>query len=100
VYGVVLSPMVFLAVVLFDSFRALNPILIITSIFGVSLPYCGLASLFFAVGALIAVIMAVQPRSAITGYVFSAACVYLAMVMGHLLGRFYCRYQEKLNWEV
>ena len=100
VYGVVLSPIVFLAVVLFDSFRALNPILIITSMFGISLPYCGLALLFFVVGSLIAVIMAIQPRSAIIGYIFSAACVYLAMVMAHLLGRFYWRYQEKLNWEV
>ncbi len=100
VYGVVFSPMVFLAVVLFDSFRALNPILIITSMFGISLPYCGLALLFFAVGSLIAVIMAAQPRSAFIGYIFSAACVYLAMVMAHLLGRFYCRYQEQINWEV
>lgn len=45
-YGVLYLPMVLLGLVLFDSLRALNPILIIASIFNVFLPYCGLVLLF------------------------------------------------------
>jgi phage FluMu protein Com len=100
IYGVIFSPMVFLAVVLFDSFRALNPILIVASMFSIILPYCGLVLLFFAVGGLIAMIMAAQPQSGIASYFLGAACIYLAMVMAHLLGRFYWQHQEEIHWEV
>jgi ribosomal protein S27E len=99
-YGVIFLPMVLLATVLFDSFRALNPILIIPSMFNVFLPYCGLVLLFFAVGGLVAIIMAIMPQSRLISYILSAVCIYLTMVMAHLLGRFCYKYKEKLNWEV
>ena len=99
-YGIFFLPMVLLAVVLFDSLRALNPILIIASMFNVFLPYCGLVSLFFVVSGLVAVIITFMPQLPIISYILSAVCVYLTMVMSHLLGRFYWRCQEKLNWEV
>jgi hypothetical protein len=93
-------PMVLMAVVLFDSLRALNPILIIASIFNVFLPYCGLVLLFFAVCGIIAIIMIIMPQSWIIGYILSVVCIYLTMVMSHVLGRFCYQYREKLNWEV
>ena len=99
-YGVLFLPMLLLGTVLFDSLRALNPILIIASMSGVLLPYCGLILLFFAVSALVAIIMALLPPSRLIGYSLSAVCIYLMMVQAHLLGRFYWRHQEKLNWEV
>ena len=99
-YGIFFLPMVLLAVVLFDSLRALNPILIIASMFNIFLPYCGLVSLFFAVGGLVAIIMAIMPQSRLISYILSAVCIYLTMVMAHLLGRFCYKYKEKLNWEV
>ena len=99
-YSVLFLPMVLLATVLFDSLRALNPILIITSMFNVFLPYCGLVLLFFAIGGLVAIIMAILPQSRIISYILSAVCIYLTIIMAHLLGRFYWRYQKKLNWEV
>ncbi len=99
-YGIFFLPMVLLAVVLFDSLRALNPILIIASMFNVFLPYCGLVSLFFVVSGLVAIIITFMPQLPIISYILSAVCVYLTMVMSHLLGRFYWRCQEKLNWEV
>jgi len=99
-YGVIFLPMVLLVTVLFDSLRALNPILIIPSTVTVFLPYCGLVLLFFAVGGLIATIISILPQSRVIGYILGAVCIYLAMVAAHLLGRFYWRYQEKLNWEV
>ncbi len=99
-YGVLFLPMVLLATVLFDSLRSLNPVLIIASTVTVFLPYCGLVLLFFTVGGLIAVIVSILPQSRLISYTLSAVCVYLTMVMAHLLGRFYWRNQEKLNWEV
>jgi len=99
-YGVIFSPMVLLATVLFDSLRALNPILIITSTVTVFLPYCGLVLLFFAVGGLIATIISILPQSRVIGYTLGAVCIYLAMVGTHLLGRFYYLNSKKLNWEV
>ncbi len=99
-YGVLFLPMVLLATVLFDSLRALNPVLIIASSVTVFLPYCGLILLFFTVGGLIVVIVSILPQSWLISYILSAVCIYLTMVMAHLLGRFYWKYKEKLNWEV
>ena len=99
-YGVLYLPMVLLAVVLFDSLRALNPILIIASMLNVFLPYCGLVLLFFAVSGLIAIILVIMPQSWILSYILSAVCIYLTMIMAHLLGRFCYKYSEKLNWDV
>ena len=99
-YGVLYLPMVLLAVVLFESLRALNPILIIASMFNVFLPYCGLVLLFFAVCGLIAIIIVIMPQSFIISYILSAICLYLTMIMAHVLGRFCYQYKERLNWEV
>jgi hypothetical protein len=99
-YGILYLPMVLLGLVLFDSLRALNPILIIASILNVFLPYCGLILLFLAVCGLIAIILVIMPQSWILSYILSAICIYLTIVMSHVLGRFCYRYREKLNWEV
>jgi len=42
----------------------------------------------------------ISPQARIISYVLSAVGIYLSMVLAHILGRFYWRYQEKLNWEV
>ncbi|MHC4535294.1 MAG: hypothetical protein ACYS6K_15195 [Planctomycetota bacterium] len=99
-YGVLYLPMLLLAVVLFDSLRALNPILIIASMLTVFLPYCGLVLLFFAVSGLIAIMLVIMPQSFIISYLLGAVCIYLSIIMAHLLGRFCYKYRERLNWEV
>lgn len=115
-FGSFFFPMALLAGVLFDSFDALNPILIIRSIHKTFLPYCALVLFFCVLNALIIRIIANLPGPrnyiqvlnygfVIVHYVCSKSFVYqtvppiyLAMVAAHLLGRFYWRYQEKLNW--
>ena len=99
-YGILYLPMVLLALVLFDSLRVLNPILIIASMLNVLLPYCGLVLLFFAVCGFIAIILVIMPQSWIISYILSAVCIYLTMIMAHMLGRFCYQYKERLNWEV
>ena len=95
-------PMVLLAVVLFDSYNALNPILIISSIFRTFLPYCGMALLFYG-GALL--FIKIGPRYwfrllPALPLISRLLQLYLMFVAVGLLGRFYWKYREKLNWEV
>ncbi|MHC4574325.1 MAG: TFIIB-type zinc ribbon-containing protein [Planctomycetota bacterium] len=109
--GVLLFPMGLLAVIMFDSLSGLNPILIVGSILSALLPYLGLilliAALLFSVK-----IIAPMAASVLSGgstlalaatfvlYGTGILDFYMMMVIAHLLGRFYYRYQEKLNWEV
>lgn len=51
--GIFFFPMLFLAIALFGSVRALNPKLVFGSIFDVLLPYCGLVLLFCLTGLLV-----------------------------------------------
>lgn len=101
--GCSLFPMVLLSVVLFDSFNALNPILIIGSIFRTFFPYCGMVLLFYG-GALLLIkidssfysfrLLPVVPMAA------KILQIYLIFVAAGSLGRFYWKYQEELNWDV
>jgi phage FluMu protein Com len=96
-------PMVLLAVVLFDSYNALKPMLIIGSIFHTFLPYCGMVLLFYG-GAL----LFVKIDSRLYGFrllptvpfILRAVQLYLVFVAVGFLGRFYWKYRDKLNWEV
>ncbi len=96
-------PMALLAVVLFDSYNALNPILIIGSIFRTFFPYCGMVLLFYG-GVLLFIKMGLStygfhPLPAVP-FIFRALQLYLIFVTAGLLGRFYHKYEEKLYWEV
>jgi DNA-directed RNA polymerase subunit RPC12/RpoP len=96
-------PMVLLAAVLFDSFNALNPILIIGSIFRTFLPYCGMALLFYSGALLFMKIDSQLHRLRLLPalpLIIRAAQLYLAFVAVGLLGRFHWRYQDKLRWDV
>jgi hypothetical protein len=107
-YGVFFFPMGLLAVVMFNSGAAFNPVLLIGSIFSTFLQYCGLVLLICGVVLPIAAIMNIQPEdiplpkvlTLILQAGFTAILLYIVFVIAHLLGRFYWRYQERLNWEV
>jgi hypothetical protein len=101
-----LFPMTLLSVVMFDSARAFNPVLIIGSIYSTFFQYCGLVLLFCGLCVPIAITRRfvtermMLPGFQIFAYVIRLISIYLLMVGAHLLGRFYWRYKEKLYWEV
>jgi len=109
-YGIFFFPMAILAVVMFESVMGLNPALIIRSITATFLPYCGLVVLFQGLGVMFVIgVMRLVPAGGASGSILSvlltsilvlAGFLWLLLVAGHLLGRFYWRYQEKLNWKV
>jgi hypothetical protein len=95
--GIFFCPMFLLAVAMFDSITALNPFMIIGSIVSTFLPYSGLVLLFFGIGWLIEIIVEWNPVSALLLWVFD---IYLMFIAAYILGRFFRRYENKLNWEV
>lgn len=109
-YGVFFFPMGLLACVMFDSVRGLNPILMIPSIFSTFFQYCGLvlfvAAIVLAVWAMGNTLKPESPQQRLTtgsqifGGLLYCLSIYTSFVVAHLLGRFYWRYQQKLNWEV
>jgi hypothetical protein len=101
--GAFFYPMTLLGVLMFDSVNGLNPLIIIPSIFSTFFQYCGLVILISAILYLLVQTQRIlQPG--LLGFLLypllQASELYLAMMAAHLLGRFYFKYQGKLNWEV
>jgi len=90
-------PMSFLRGVMFDSFDALNPILIIRSIRSTFLAYCGLVLLFYALGGFITVIL---PRLSLWAVLSDGIKIYLLFVVVHRIGWFYWWNKDKLKWGI
>ena len=109
-FGVFFFPMNVLAVVMFDSVNGMNPILVIRSIISTFLQYCGLFILFYGLGILFNTILGMVLKILSLTQILSLGFLnyilinllmtYALLVAGHLLGRFYWRHEEKLNWEV
>jgi len=97
--GMLLFPMGLLAMTVLDTFSCLNPILLIRSIFNTVVPYCFLVAIYFGLGYLLSVLGPMWEESRENAYVCIAGFTYLLLVAGHLLGRFYFRYQDKLSWD-
>lgn len=95
--GVFLFPMALLAVAMFDSLSALNPGLIIPSIFSTLLPYCGLVVFFYGISYAIS---RIPPAVRGFGLIYWALQIYAMFISFHLLGLFFHRYEDKLNWEI
>jgi hypothetical protein len=100
VYAIIFFPIALLAVVMFDSLSGLNPVLLIGSILSTFLPYCAMIAAFVTVGFLLVNNVPETDNSPVLRFVFRCANVYLLIVVAHLLGWFYWRFQDKLNWEV
>jgi len=98
--GVFAFPMALLAVVMFDSFAGLNPILLVGSVFSAFLPYCAMIATFALVVFLIVKESLAAQGSAILSFIINCVRLYLGLIVAHLLGWFYHRYEQKLNWDV
>ena len=107
-YGIFFFPMGLLATIMFDSFSGLNPVLLIGSVFGSLFQYCGIVLFFVMILVVPFIIVSLPPENehfsrytiVIIIGVFYFIMIYISLVSAHLLGRFYWRNQEKLNWEV
>ena len=98
--GTFFFPMSFLRGVMFDALDALNPKLIVGSIFRTFLPYCSLVLVICVLGGIAVVIKTVLPQSLVFFFASRGLCFYLAMVAMHLLGQFYWWHKDKLNWGI
>jgi hypothetical protein len=100
VFGLIFLPMSLLAVAIFETWRGLNPLLLIGSIFSTFLPYFAMILIFIAAGIVLVQNIPNKETPHPTFFTTWFVGVYLAMVLAHLLGWFYHRYEEKLNWDV
>jgi hypothetical protein len=100
IYAVTLYPMALLAVIMFDSGRGFNYHLIFKSISNTFFPYCGLILFLIITVVLISFFPLETIESLHWNCVFRAVVIYAALIGAHLLGRFYWRYQDKLNWDL
>ena len=98
--GTFLFPMALLSVIMFDSLSGLNPLVIIGSILSTFFGYILLAVFAVAFAWSFLKIVMYDARFAALEWITAAISIYLLMVGAHILGRFYYRYERKLNWEV
>ena len=91
-------PIGLLAVTMFESIRGLNPFLLISSVIKTHLTYLALVVILWATAlGFVSAIRLLGNKWAIflSGYFV----IYILLVVAHLLGRFFFRFQEKLNWD-
>jgi hypothetical protein len=100
--GTLMLPMALLAVVMFDGIRALNPVLLVSSMISTFIPYLAVVFAFCVPLALLVglhIATAKTPDPLLTLLV-RAVGVYLLMLAACLLGRFFYTNEEKLRWDV
>jgi len=100
VIAVFLYPMGLLSVLMHDIVRGLNFRTFIKSISNTFCPYLGLIILFVGPILLIRMIPAQEQESLFSNVIFRSIIIYTALIDAHLLGRFYWRYQDRLNWDL
>jgi len=98
-FAVFMFPMGLLAVTVLDSFAGLNPVRIVGSALNTILPYSCIVAIYFAIGFLFTLAGPFWRTGREVFYISVAGIFYLLLVAGHLLGRFYFKYQEKLSWD-
>ncbi len=97
--GLFLLPMMLLAVRMHESLAGLNPILIIVSILKTHISYCAVVLAFFIpITAIHFIIEQSGEAGLLVNSISSVATLYLMFVACHILGRFYCRKEARLDW--
>ena len=116
--GLLFFPMALLAGFLHDSIHGLKPMLIIKPVIKTFPGYLAVVVFFAGFFAVLSIVIpppqqskGLEPillyLSQVTSAIFSSShalrltgFIYLAMIGAHILGRFYCKYKEKLDWDV
>lgn len=93
-------PMALLSVLMFDSLTGLNPVVVIGSIVSTFLPYCVMVAFLVVLGHIAVKAFYLLNQTRALSWVMLTGHIYFLMVAAHSLGRFYFKYQEKLNWDV
>ncbi len=97
-YGFFFFPISLLALTIFDSTLAFNPFLWITSIARTFYQYCSLVAVL-----LVLYFLGLGLKNLLRGPILSslylAVYIYMIIVKAHLIGRFYYRNSQKLNWQ-
>lgn len=100
VYAVMFFPMSLLATVMFESLSGVNPILLFGSIISTFFPYFALVSVFILINFTILERMPILQNTLVSNLVKQTILIYLGMISAHLLGWFFHRYENELNWDV
>ncbi len=100
--GISLMPMALLATAMYESFGALNPILIISSICTTFLRYCLVWLTLCILFVIVLGMMIYLPNQAdkTLGFILRGIYGYLFLVVAHILGRFYYSNERALYWPV
>jgi hypothetical protein len=116
--GLLFFPMALLSGFLHDSISGLNPMLITKSVIKTFPRYFPTVIFFVGFFVVLSVVTPQLPQSKnfesispyiseLTGNIFGSryalrltGFIYLAMTAAHILGGFYCKCKERLNWEV
>jgi hypothetical protein len=92
--------MILLAGTLFDDVEAWNPRLIVQAIAATLPAYLGLIGRLALLSLPAGTIHWVAWRQGLPSVLFYAVYLYVLWTAGHLLGRFYLRQKDKLQWEL
>jgi len=93
-------PMALLAVVMFESLRGLNPLLVFPSILSAPFRYTAVVVFCYPLCALLPVAIYYAYAHWTVGYFLLFLAYYQLLILAHLLGRFFWKSQERLNWDV
>jgi hypothetical protein len=99
-WGVVFFPMGLLAMVMQDGLYVLNPLFLVGSIRRTLAPYIGLLLGIAGLGVLFRLVFGLLAQSAWLAGPVLLASGYLSLIAAHILGRFYWRYQDRLDWGI
>lgn len=105
IWAALLFPMGLLAMVMHDSVSVLNPFFLLGSIFRVFLPYLGLVVCLIGMACLLVLLPAMMvpaaPGAALALDLATLVTgVYGSFLFAHVLGRFYWRYRDRLDWGI
>ena len=98
--GIFFFPMGLLAIIMYDSIEGLNPLLIIKSIAVTFFHYLGLSLLLAVVIGVYGVMFITALLPGFLRFFSDVAFLYFLFILSHLLGWFYFKNSEKLEWEV